>query len=205
MESSAVKPAELFCIILRDEGSPNGKRGSLLKTDTYSEEKFLPIILIFTLRCGILNMPNNSYYPNGGVRVFYFNSIVTIYSCTNCRIWQKCKFRLYLYSKPYNVRIVWRQSEFAFFVRWLRLAHFFIIRRTADAKGKRQCRRNCRRTDQSVRKCRDLRPRHCDGVSFFPKERNSEIGKGAFVRSIHRRDQKETRKEIIGDTYHDDR
>ena len=26
-------------------------------------------------------------------------------------------------------KLVWRQSEFAFFVRWLRLAHFFILRR----------------------------------------------------------------------------
>lgn len=24
-------------------------------------------------------------------------------------------------------KLVWRQSEFAFFVRWLRLAHFFIL------------------------------------------------------------------------------
>lgn len=137
--------------------------------------------------------------------LFLYSVSISIIFCTNIRIWKKCEFRLCWYNKPYNIRIVWRQSEFAFFVRWLRLAHFFIIRRTAGAKGKRQCGRNCRRTDQSVRKCRDLRPRYCDGVSFFQKERNSEIGKGAFVRSIHRRDQKETRKEIIGDTYHDDR
>ena len=40
----------------------------------------------------------------------------------------KMQIPLMLVQYPYYIRIVWRQLEFAFFVRWLRLAHFFILR-----------------------------------------------------------------------------
>ena len=41
------------------------------------------------------------------------------------RICKKCKFRYVDTVSLYRIKLVWRQSEFAFFVRRLRSSHFF--------------------------------------------------------------------------------
>ncbi len=44
------------------------------------------------------------------------------------RICKKCEFRYVDTVSPYRIKLVWRQSEFAFFVRRLRSSHFFFGR-----------------------------------------------------------------------------
>lgn len=85
-------------------------------------------LLIFALNYAILNMPNKLYALIRSTGFFIsieigisFFRVVHILNLVKMQI----PFMWTISRTAY--KLVWRQLEFAFFVRWLRLAHFFYV------------------------------------------------------------------------------
>ncbi len=77
----------------------------------------------------MLVMPN-IYYTLMKEYGYFFNFIESYFNITQFGFGKNANsFYVCVGIYPYCVVNVWRQSEFAFFVRLLRLAHFFHLRR----------------------------------------------------------------------------
>lgn len=72
-------------------------------------------------------MPNNSYSPFRSTGFLFFVKICIFFLYQLQNFAKNANSAYVGTGNPYDIRIVWRQSGFAFLVRWLRLTHFLFF------------------------------------------------------------------------------